>query len=94
MPELTFHLVDLAELPFEQLRRKTFAHALLARYLQYFITFTENLDMPAFQEKIKLLPDSPMKTKGLPLAQQFIAAGREEGIYYNIYNDSKIMWIV
>ncbi|HKJ91154.1 MAG TPA: Rpn family recombination-promoting nuclease/putative transposase, partial [Oceanipulchritudo sp.] len=30
LPEFAFHLVDLAELPFEQLRRKTFAHALLA----------------------------------------------------------------
>jgi hypothetical protein len=110
-----FHLVDLADLPFDRLRQRVLAHAILAimkavdlkdpgavlaelfdilelaldpernpallsRYLQYFVSFTENLDMPTFAQKLKKLPHSPMKTKGLTLAQQFIAAGRKEGI--------------
>ena len=115
LPNLQFHLVDLARIPFDQFRQQVLAHAalavmkavdlqhpeehlatlfdilqialdpdrnpeLLARYLQNFLAFADNLDMPQFHKKLATLADSPMKTKGLSLAEQYIAAGREEGI--------------
>ena len=71
LPEL-FDILDIALDPDRN-------PELLSRYLQYFVSFTENLDMPTFTKKLTELPNSPMKTKGLTLAQQFINAGREEG---------------
>jgi predicted transposase YdaD len=114
LPDFRFHLIDLAALPFDQLRENIIANGLLAimkaieapdtaqvldpvldilslalapendsqllgRFLSYLFHYSHNLDKPQFLMKIKTFTQPDMKTKGLSLAQQFIAEGAEKG---------------
>jgi hypothetical protein len=114
LPDFRFHLIDLAALPFDQLRENIIANGLLAimkaiespdpaqvldpvleilslalapendsqllgRFLSYLFHYSHTLDKPQFLMKIKTFTQSDMKTKGLSLAEQFIAEGLEKG---------------
>jgi len=52
---------------------------LLGRFLSYLFHYSHNLDKPQFLMKFKTFSHPDMKTKGLSLAEQFIAEGVEKG---------------